>query len=235
MDKQELRARVRAMAAEAEASGDACAWFEALYAEAGGDAASIPWADGEPNPNFMSWPSADALAQGTLSLVVGCGLGDDAEELAHRGLSVTAFDLSPSAIEACRRIYPGSSVRYEAQDLFRLPDAYHEQFEFVLEIYTLQAMPLSIRAGAFAALARCLAPGGRLLVIARLRDDDVIPDQLPWPLSRAELRAFEEAGLQLECLEDFMDDEDVPQRRVRACYRRPSDGSLAQAGGSSPD
>jgi hypothetical protein len=43
---------------------------------------------------------------------------------------------------------------------------------------------------------------------------------MPWPLTRQELAAFEEAGLTLEEFDDYLDDEDPPVRQFRASYRR---------------
>src|SRR5262245_20987495 len=117
--KDEARARVRKMAQQALAEGNATAWFERLYAEAGDDASVVPWADLTANHAFADW----VLRPGSLvgvktAAVVGCGLGHDAELLASRGVRVTAFDLSASAIAWARRLHPASPVRYEIADLF---------------------------------------------------------------------------------------------------------------------
>jgi hypothetical protein len=72
-------------------------------AEAEGD---IPWADLAPNPSLVEW--LDTHAVSGRALKVGAGLGDDAEELARRGLAVTAFDVAPTAVESARRRFPES-------------------------------------------------------------------------------------------------------------------------------
>src|SRR5512135_1194483 len=93
------RARLRKLAREYSSQGDALGWFERLYADAQGDASVIPWANLQPNPNLTDWFRWQrSVKRGARTLVVGCGLGDDAEFLAAHGLRVTAFDLSPSAI-----------------------------------------------------------------------------------------------------------------------------------------
>ncbi|MCP4495407.1 MAG: SAM-dependent methyltransferase, partial [Phycisphaeraceae bacterium] len=125
----------------------------------------------------------------------------------------------------CRRKHPDSPVRYEVRDLFRLPTHYHrDRFDLVLEVYTLQAIPLPDRAAGFRPVADCVAPGGVLLAVMRGRDDEVDVDLEgpPWPISRVECAAFEAADLVLESWEDFIDDEDPPNRRFRAVFRRPS-------------
>src|SRR5262245_10456194 len=96
---------------------DPTGWFEPLYAAAAGDAGSIPWADLAPNPNLIKWLDDHAIAgNGRRALVVGCGLGDDAEELARRGFAVTAFDISPTAIEWCRKRFADTPVSYCVAD-----------------------------------------------------------------------------------------------------------------------
>src|SRR5262245_29688359 len=95
--KEAARERVRALAAESVAAGEPTAWFEALYREAGSDAARIPWADMEANPALAAWAATPGALDGVRrAVVVGAGLGHDAEFLAARGLDVTAFDVSPA-------------------------------------------------------------------------------------------------------------------------------------------
>jgi hypothetical protein len=60
-------------------------FFESLYAGADDNYSQIPWARLSPRPVLMDWLDAEPPAVGTLALVVACGLGDDAEELARRG------------------------------------------------------------------------------------------------------------------------------------------------------
>jgi len=62
--------------------------------------------------------------------------------------------------------------------------------------------------------------GGTLLVIARGRRGDDDPGTMPWPLRRAELDPLREAGLRKIRFEDYVDDENLPVRRLRATFRR---------------
>ena len=95
---------------------------EELYARANGDASVIPWADLMPNPHLVTWLDNHGIREaGKKALKIGCGLGDDAEELARRGFDTTAFDISPTAIAWCQRRFPGTSVHYVIADLFMGP------------------------------------------------------------------------------------------------------------------
>jgi SAM-dependent methyltransferase len=213
------RALGRRLAREALERGEPLAWFEELYLADRETPGVVSWADLVPNPHLVSW-LGDAAGAGR-ALVVGSGYGDDAEELARRGWEVTAFDVAPTATAAARERFPGSAVRYETADVLAPPPAWTAAFDLVVEAYTLQVLPPELRAPAAAAIAAFVAPGGRLLVVARGRDAADPPGEMPWPLVPDELRRLF-ASLELERWEDFADDEDPPVRRLRATYRAPA-------------
>ncbi len=161
------RAHARALAEEALRRGDAVGWFETLYREVGGDWARVPWADLVPNPHLVEWLGADGGDRSARrALVVGCGLGDDAEAVAARGYRVVAFDVSPTAIEGCRRRYPDTRVDYRDADLFDPPVDWAGGFDLVVEVNTLQVLPDDRRAEAMRQVGDFVRPGGRLLVVA---------------------------------------------------------------------
>ena len=112
--RQQGRELARQLGAEAAGRGESTAWFEPLYQAADGDRERVPWSDNRPNPLLVEWLAGQA--GGGRALVVGCGLGEDAEAVAAAGFDVTAFDLSPTAIAWCRRRWPGSAVRYQVAD-----------------------------------------------------------------------------------------------------------------------
>src|SRR4051812_4418895 len=105
------RATARELAAMHLQRGDPLGWFDALYRAAAGQPAIIPWADLRPNPHLVEWLSSTA-SRPRRALVIGCGLGDDAEFLASLGWSVVAFDISAEAIRWARQRFPQSQVEY---------------------------------------------------------------------------------------------------------------------------
>ena len=217
------RSRARDLAQAHVEQGDAIGWFEPLYAEAQGNAERVPWADLKPNPNLLDWLDREAIrGEGRSALVVGCGLGDDAELLAARGFRVTAFDVAPTAVAWCRQRFPASSVQYETADLLNPPAQWSAAFDFVFEAYTLQVFkPAEVRHRAASRLAAFPRPGGTLLVICRGREPSDPEGQMPWPLLREELSAFEKCGLKQVSFEDFWDPHETPPvRRFRALYTR---------------
>lgn len=230
------RARARELASEYATRGDSVGWFEAFYREAGGDNGQIPWADLEPNKFFTSWAEdVELKGSGRKALVVGCGLGDDARYLYDLGFEVTAFDISPTAIEWARRLHKETSIQFEVADLFEPPAAWIASanppaaaggtdktsgFDFVLEVYTIQPLPLEMRQSVIDAIAAFVAKDGELVVVTRGREDDEEPVQLPWPLSRIDLAQFETRGLAQTDFRIIPGDEDPPIPRFVVDYRK---------------
>ncbi len=211
----------RKLAQEYIHRGDPTGWFEALYSAAAGDSSIIPWADLKVNPGLEEWLTRRTIqGYGKKALKVGCGLGDDAERLAKLGFEVTAFDIAPSAINWCKKRFPGSRVSYLVRDLFRAPQEWKGAFDFVLESYTLQVLTEDLRKSAIECISSFVAPGGTLLVIARGREITDPPGEMPWPLIRDELKGFEDRGLKEVSLERYFDREDPPVLRFRAEYTR---------------
>lgn len=221
-DIEAVRARGRELQAEFAARGDTLGWFEAFYKEADGDNNRIPWTDLEPNAFFRKWAEANGLkGDGRKALVVGCGLGDDAKYLHELGFKVTAFDISPTAIEWAKKLYGETYIQFEVADLFQPFRGWLGAFDFVLEIYTIQPLPLEMRPQVIDAIAAFVAENGRLVVVTRGREDSEEPDQMPWPLSRRDLSRFEKNGLtRTDFLAMEAEEEGEPPRFVVKYERR---------------
>ncbi|MGH7176553.1 MAG: class I SAM-dependent methyltransferase [Tepidisphaeraceae bacterium] len=216
------RDAVRKIIEEHYQRNDPLGWFEAVYQNAQGQGEQIPWFDGQPNRHMTEWLDRQGIPATGRALVVGCGTGDDAEELHRRGFTVVAFDISRTAIDWCRKRFPESSVDYVAADLFDAPHEWAGAFDFVFEAYTLQALPRSLRGRAIRNIGRFVAPRARLLLICRGREDGEEEGSLPWPLTREEVASFESYGLRLTSFENYIEDRDGPIRRFRAVFERPA-------------
>lgn len=214
------RATARQIAERHLAAGDPLGWFEYLYSLAGGNTSIIPWADLRPNPNLVEWLDQQRIVGPGKALKVGCGLGDDAEELARRGFETTAFDVSETAIAWSRRRFPKSPVSYAVADLLSAPAEWEAKFDFVLESYTLQVLPRHLLTDAMRCISSFVAPAGTLLVITRGREPNEPEGNMPWPLTRDELASFETFGLKAASFGDYMDNEAPPVRRFRAIFQR---------------
>ncbi|PHM06897.1 class I SAM-dependent methyltransferase [Nostoc sp. 'Peltigera malacea cyanobiont' DB3992] len=217
---EDLRFYVKQLATEALQKSEPSTWFEVLYTGAKGDTAKIPWAKLTPHPYLQDWlKNHQPFASGQKALVIGCGLGDDAEALAHLGFEVTAFDISPTAIAWCQERFPNSTVNYVVADLLAIPSQWHQAFDFVFECRNIQALPLNVRSEVISSVTSFVAPSGILLLITRVRDTEVEPSGPPWPLSDSELAQFENVGLQQVEKLVFLESElDVKQVRIE--YQR---------------
>jgi SAM-dependent methyltransferase len=180
--------------AESLRATDPTGWFDRLYVEAGRSGVAVPWDREMPQPLLVEWAAGRAFAGGR-GLVVGSGLGMDAEFVASLGFATVAFDISPTAVEAARARFPGSSVEYRVADLLDPPAEWGQAFDFVFESFTAQALPEPQRGEAILRVGPMVGPGGTLLVVAAARDAVEHADGPPWPLTPAEVEAFATDGL----------------------------------------
>ena len=221
-DEKELaRERTREIQTEFAEKGDATGWFDALYKEAAGDNEKIPWADLEPNRFFRVWAEKTFLqGNNRKALVVGCGLGDDARYMHDLGFRVTAFDISRTAIEWARKLHSDTDINFVVADLFDTPKEWFAAFEFVLEVYTIQPLPLEMRPKVIDAIANFVEFQGVLVVVTRGREDDEVPPELPWALSKNDLSRFDENNFKQIHFEEMPGDEEPPIRRFVVEYQK---------------
>jgi SAM-dependent methyltransferase len=115
-------------------------------------------------------------------------------------------------------------VDYQVADVLDPPAGWREAFDLVVESLTVQALPDPPRRDAIARIGQMVAPGGSLVVIALARDAGEEPGPWPpWPITRAEVEAFAEAGLVPVRIDEVADPGNQPvARRWLAEFRRPA-------------
>lgn len=204
------------MAAESLAVDDPTGWFERLYTEAEDGTAAVPWDRAAPNLLLVEWAKERGLdGTGRSAVVVGFGLGQDAEFVSGLGYDTVAFDVSETAVRLTKARFPGSRVRYTVANLLEPPAEWREAFDLVVESLTVQSLPVALHAEAIVAIGRFVAPGGTLVVISVKAG--AVAQEPPWPLTRDEIESFGSGGLELVSLEDL-------DGRWRAEFRRPVSG-----------
>jgi len=170
-------------------------FWERFYAE------RIARWSGEPNRSIVA--EAAGLAPGTV-LELGCGEGADAIWFARQGWTVTAVDISATALgaaaEAAARAGVADAIRFERRDLAAgLPAG---SFDLVATAFLHSPAELP-RAQVLRAAAAAVAVGGRLLIVGHAPSDAhphadlpapeqvlaelALPDE-QWELHAAELR-----------------------------------------------
>jgi len=202
-----------------DAQDDPTGWFERLYAEAATGDAIVPWDRDEPNPLMVDWLERHPH-DGGRAIVVGCGLGRDAEYVASLGFRTTAFDVSPTAVRVARERFPDSAVEHVVADLLDPPAEWTGGFDLVVESITVQSMPLSVRATAIRHVAAMVAPGGELLVISGIRGEGEHVDGPPWPLTRTEVESFATNGLRATHIEQATRPDAPTAKRWRAVFQQ---------------
>lgn len=213
------------LAHESIAAGDPTGWFERLYAAAAAGQTGVPWDRHAPSPLLVRWATERGLGGSRVrpplpALVVGCGLGDDAEFIANLGYRTVAFDISASAIRAARERFPESEVAYCVADLMAAPRDWSLAFDLVVESMTLQALPESSRPAAIGGLGPLVASGGTLIVFARGREPESADDGPPWSLTRAEIDSIGSGELAAVRVDEIRDSSSTAAWRWRAEFRR---------------
>jgi hypothetical protein len=106
-------------------------------------------------------------------------------------------------------------VDYRIADMLCLPREWQQAFNLVVEIINIQALPVSLRHQAIAAVANLVAEGGTLLAIENVRQDgDPLTNRPPWPFARVEIESFANHGLHTVTIERPGDPAHPPRWRA---------------------
>lgn len=109
------------------------------------------WDLGGPTPIFkrLALRASRQLIPGQM-IVLGAGRGHDAREFARNGFQVSAVDFASQAVQEMHRLAdPEAPVEILQHDIFALPEALDQSFDYVLE-YT--CFPRHLRPGQVCAI-----------------------------------------------------------------------------------
>ena len=193
----------------------------------------MPWAELTAHSYVVDWLDTPVVAPpGQRAVVVGCGLGDDAAELARRGYEVVAFDVSASAVAWARKRFRRAPVDWRVLDLLDLPDDLLGAFDLVVEVRTVQSLPGVVRDAAMHAIGTLAAPGGVVVAVSLVASSNDVARSWqgpPWAQAPSELAAYRAAGLERIALE-HPDPDERGVMEVRLTLQRPV-GSPPPGGG----
>ena len=155
-------------------------FFQDAYVEGG-----ALWETGRPQPEVVALSEAGEIAGDVLD--AGCGTGENAIHLAALGLSVTAVDLAPRAVEMARSKASarGADIRFEVCDVRSLPFP-AGSFDTALDSGVFHVFDEDGKAAYASGLRRVVRPGGRVHVIVWSEHQG--GDEGPARMTRAELR-----------------------------------------------
>lgn len=212
-------------------AGDPTGWFEDVYAAAIPNLAALPWASPGPHPALQDWLTHHQIPPpGSRAVVVGCGVGDDAVEVARHGFAVTAFDISPTAVRWARRRFRRHAVDWRVDDVLDPNPELLGAFDLVVEVGNVAWLPGVVRDAAMAGIAGLVADGGVALVVAQTATHADVAESLrgpPWPQAPSEFATYRAGGLERVALEHAASDPDSPLpdsplMDVRMTWRRPT-------------
>ena len=179
------------MVKEYQENDNPTGWFDSIYTDAQGDYKAVFWSDLEPSPYLVKWLKENLnFSKQKKAIVVGCGLGDDAEALSEYGYEVIGFDISKEAIKLCKKRYPNSKVTYLVADLFDYDKSWLQNFDVVYECNTIQVLPGKYRVQARKAISSLLKKQGHALVSCRSRNKGTKENDIPLPLDYDEINKF---------------------------------------------
>lgn len=137
-----------------------------------------PWDTKAPKDNVIDWQGA-GLIHGEV-LDIGCGPGDNAVYLAQQGHSVTALDISPTALSTAERRArdAGVDVRFAVADATKL-DGYTDAFDTVIDSGMFHCLADDGKRSYAAAVRRATRPGATLLMACF---SDANPQDTEFPL-----------------------------------------------------
>jgi SAM-dependent methyltransferase len=213
--------KYKAMVKSHQEKDDPMGWFNSIYTDAEGDYNNVFWADLEPSPYLLEWMNTYSQdANEKKAIVIGCGVGDDAEALSEKGYEVTAFDIAPEAIKLCKNRYPDTKVNYLVADLFNFSIEWEENFDLIYECNTIQVLPGKYRTDARDAMISLLVSGGYILVSCRSRNKGEQEDDIPLPLDKEEIDGFVRCGLSEESFLAYDDKQEPSVPHFFARYRK---------------
>ena len=124
----------------------------------------LEWFGGQPTPIVAHVLEQYGADQSMPMLEIGCGEGNDAAHLLEKGYDVLATDVSPAAVDFCRKKYPQWAERFRTLDC--LKDKLDDRFGFIYAVAVLHMLVLDEdRQGMLRFIREHLAEDGAGLIV----------------------------------------------------------------------
>lgn len=107
----------------------------------------LQWASDAPSPIVSQVMERFGLSTDAQILELGCGEGRDARFLLNRGYQVTATDISPEAIDYCRRENPAFAEHFQVLDC--VTGEWNGKFDFIYAVAVIHMLVVDAHRAAF--------------------------------------------------------------------------------------
>ena len=128
---------------------------------------------------------------------------------------------SPFVVEWAKKRHEKGGIEWVVADLLNPPDEWRGEFELVLEVHILQAIPENIRNNAARKLPLFVAKGGHLVCIGRFDDNGSPHEGPPWPLNQVFIESIGESLGQMSMVKATLPNDEPSTTRYRATWSRP--------------
>ena len=99
-------------------------------------------------------------------------------------------------LSSAKKDFPDSSVDFVQADLIKGISEWHQKFDFVLEIFTIQALPPKYEKTLIQNVSDFVSANGKLLVITEVQQRKrTYENGPPWLLNHDYVKSFESCGL----------------------------------------
>lgn len=161
----------------------------------------LPWDSGRPSKELIRVLDSEKIKPGRAG-ELGCGTGTNAIYLASRGFDVTAFDLSPAAVEGARQkaAEANAKVNFVEADLCRFTlDV--PPFDFLFDRGCYHAARRIDQPGMMKTIKRLTRPGSRFLLLSGNANEKGPPG--PPQMTAAEICNELEPLFEIQFLREF--------------------------------
>ena len=173
-------------------------FFENVYKNASENLDKIPWATFEANEYLQDFFKNKQKVTNKKALVIGCGLGDDAQFLSKMGYIVDAIDISPTSIKLAKQRFDNRDINFSVEDIFSLPSNMINNYDFIYEGLTIQSIDPKHRIQLIEIISGLNNTKGELLLYTNYQEDIDTFGGPPWPLYKRDLALFLNYDYKLE-------------------------------------
>jgi len=173
-------------------------FFENVYKNASENLDKIPWATFDANEYLQDFFKNKEKVTNKKALVIGCGLGDDAQFLTKMGYIVDAIDISPTSIKLAKQRFDNKNINFSVEDIFELPSNMINNYDFVYEGLTIQSIDPKHRIQLIEIISSLNNDNGELLLYTNYQEDIDTFGGPPWPLYKRDLALFLDYDYKLE-------------------------------------